>query len=235
MVSRIRNERSSCPRVDTGNWARTGRDRLRPVRKSVVWTQPKIIFCSSISSISSQTAVIEENITVAVITEIKVITHVQHCIITVSSALCPVKIIYELIISGLRPGLMKSTVAYWSPRWFHFTEKLSFEMCNFGWMYSRTCLGRPLVWPTTRLGRPQSPAWIVSNNKVPGVSDHLPDANSDRVVWFNQRQFYLLWATGPCRAWKFQTILSLVKLKINTKRKLEAIANGDPHLNCPKQ
>ena len=25
MVSRIRNERSSCPRVDTGNWAQTGR------------------------------------------------------------------------------------------------------------------------------------------------------------------------------------------------------------------
>ena len=42
--------------------------------------------------------------------------------------------------------------------------------------YSRTCLGRPLVWTTTRLGRPQSPARIVSNNKVPGVSDHLPDA-----------------------------------------------------------
>ena len=54
-------------------------------------------------------------------------------------------------------------------------------------IYSRTCLGRPLVWATTRLGRPQSPARIVSNNKVPGVSDHLPDATSDRVVWFNQR------------------------------------------------
>ena len=59
-------------------------------------------------------------------------------------------------------------------------------------VYSRTCLGRPLVWTTTRLGRPQSPARIVSNNKVPGVSDHLPDATSDRVVWFNQRYFYLL-------------------------------------------
>ena len=56
----------------------------------------------------------------------------------------------------------------------------------FRW-YRRTCLGRPLVWTTTRLGRPQSPARIVSNNKVPGVSDHLPDATSDRVVWFNQR------------------------------------------------
>ena len=53
--------------------------------------------------------------------------------------------------------------------------------------YSRTCLGRHLVWTATRLGRPQSPARIVSNNKVPGVSDHLPDATSDRVVWFNQR------------------------------------------------
>ena len=42
--------------------------------------------------------------------------------------------------------------------------------------YSITCLGRPLVWATTRLDRPQSPARIVSNNKVPGVSDHLPDA-----------------------------------------------------------
>ena len=42
VVSRIRNERSSCPRVDTGNWARTGRDRSRPVRKSVVWTRPKL-------------------------------------------------------------------------------------------------------------------------------------------------------------------------------------------------
>ena len=51
----------------------------------------------------------------------------------------------------------------------------------------RTCFGRLLVWATTRLGRPQSPAWIVSNNKVPGVSDHLPDATSDRVIWFNQR------------------------------------------------
>ena len=38
-----------------------------------------------------------------------------------------------------------------------------------------------------RLGRPQSPGRIVSNNKVPGVSDHLPDATHDRVIWFNQR------------------------------------------------
>ena len=53
--------------------------------------------------------------------------------------------------------------------------------------YSRTCLGRPVVWTTTRLGRPKSPARIVSNNKLPGVSDHLPDATTDRVVWFNQR------------------------------------------------
>ena len=28
--------------MDTGNWARTGRDRSRPVRKSVVWTRPRI-------------------------------------------------------------------------------------------------------------------------------------------------------------------------------------------------
>ena len=40
VVSRNRNERSGCSRVDTGNWARTGRDRSRPVRKSVVWTRP---------------------------------------------------------------------------------------------------------------------------------------------------------------------------------------------------
>ena len=80
--------------------------------------------------------------------------------------------------------------------------------------YSRTCLERPLVWATTRLGRPQSPARIVSNSKVPGVSDHLPDATSDRVIWFNQRCFYLLWTTGPCRQWKFQTIMSYVKLNI---------------------
>ena len=40
VVSRNRNERSGCSRVDTGNWARTGRDRWRPVRKSVVWTRP---------------------------------------------------------------------------------------------------------------------------------------------------------------------------------------------------
>ena len=52
--------------------------------------------------------------------------------------------------------------------------------------YSRTCLGRPLVWATTCLGRPQSTARIVYNNKVPGVSDHLQDATSDRVIWFNQ-------------------------------------------------
>ena len=32
-------------------------------------------------------------------------------------------------------------------------------------LYSRTCLGRPLVWATTRLGRPQSLAWIVSKIK----------------------------------------------------------------------
>ena len=38
VVSRNRNERSGCSRVDTGNWARTGRDRSRPVRKIVVWT-----------------------------------------------------------------------------------------------------------------------------------------------------------------------------------------------------
>ena len=55
------------------------------------------------------------------------------------------------------------------------------------YLYSRTCLGRPLVWATTRLGRPQSPARIVYNNKVPGVSDHLSHATSDRVIWFNQR------------------------------------------------
>ena len=41
-----------------------------------------------------------------------------------------------------------------------------------------------MVWATTRLGRPQSSAWIVSNNKVPGVSDHMRAATSDRVVWF---------------------------------------------------
>ena len=41
--------------------------------------------------------------------------------------------------------------------------------------------------PKPLLGRPQYPAWIISNNKVPGVSDHLPDATSDRVIWFNQR------------------------------------------------
>ena len=41
MVSRNRNECSGCSRVDTGNWARTGRDRSRSVRKSVVWTRPK--------------------------------------------------------------------------------------------------------------------------------------------------------------------------------------------------
>ena len=40
VVSRNQNERSGCSRVDTGNWARTGRDRSRPVRKSVVWTRP---------------------------------------------------------------------------------------------------------------------------------------------------------------------------------------------------
>ena len=40
VVSRNRNERSGCSRVDTGNRARTGRDRSRPVRKSVVWTRP---------------------------------------------------------------------------------------------------------------------------------------------------------------------------------------------------
>ena len=43
-------------------------------------------------------------------------------------------------------------------------------------LYNRTCLGRPLVWATTRLGRPQSRARIVSNNKVPGMSDHLLNA-----------------------------------------------------------
>ena len=53
--------------------------------------------------------------------------------------------------------------------------------------YSRTCLGRPLVWATTRLGRPHSLAQIVSNNKVPGVSDHLLNATSDRVIWSNRR------------------------------------------------
>ena len=53
--------------------------------------------------------------------------------------------------------------------------------------YSRTCLGRPLVWAATRLGRPQSLARIVSNNKVPGVSDHLLNATSDRIIWSNQR------------------------------------------------
>ena len=42
VVYRNRNERSGCSRVDTSNWARTGRDRSRPVRKSVVWTRPKI-------------------------------------------------------------------------------------------------------------------------------------------------------------------------------------------------
>ena len=66
-------------------------------------------------------------------------------------------------------------------------------------MYSRTCLGQPLVWATTRLGRPQSPARIVSNNKVPGVSDHLPDATSDRVVWFNQRYFLPAMNDRPMR------------------------------------
>ena len=40
VVSRNWHERSGCSRVDTGNWARTGRDRSRPVRKSVVWTRP---------------------------------------------------------------------------------------------------------------------------------------------------------------------------------------------------
>ena len=40
VVSRNQNERSGCFRVDTGIWARTGHDRSRPVRKSVVWTRP---------------------------------------------------------------------------------------------------------------------------------------------------------------------------------------------------
>ena len=44
-----------------------------------------------------------------------------------------------------------------------------------------------LVWVTTRPGRLQSLARNVSNYKVPGVSDHLTDATSDRVVSFNQR------------------------------------------------
>ena len=52
-----------------------------------------------------------------------------------------------------------------------------------------TCLGRRLVWTTTRLGRPQSLARIVSNNKVPGVSDHLLNATSDRVIWSNRQTF----------------------------------------------
>ena len=55
--------------------------------------------------------------------------------------------------------------------------------------YSRTCLGRPLVWATTRLGRPQSPARIVSNNNVPGVSDHLPDATLDRSFGLTNDSF----------------------------------------------
>ena len=63
-------------------------------------------------------------------------------------------------------------------------------------------LGRSVMIPLARLpgtvevvepvlgdlwfGRPQSLARIVSNNKVPDVSDHLLNATGDRVIWSNR-------------------------------------------------